>query len=180
MEIKEIKRRFDLLKKVNNKNYCLISELAKELKVSKTDLMQFMEDNAKLFTLYVDNNCFKKKSKNMGLSIQNVYLKPIDNPSTDEWLEKQIEDCKDYIHIDEIDYYGSIQGYYIEKDTKGTNREHLWRNTQEKIDKLVEQGIVSKYTFCVGGIGDCYNHTCEYALLGDWKEKLIANGWRFN
>ena len=40
MDIAEIKRRVDLLKMANNKKYCLIPELAKELKVSKTDLMQ--------------------------------------------------------------------------------------------------------------------------------------------
>lgn len=49
MDIAEIKRRVDLLKMANNKKYCLIPELAKELKVSRTDLMQFILDNPKLF-----------------------------------------------------------------------------------------------------------------------------------
>ena len=49
MDIQEIKRRFDLLKMANNERYCLLSELAKELKVRKTDLMQFVIDNPKLF-----------------------------------------------------------------------------------------------------------------------------------
>ena len=40
MDIQEIKRRFDLLKMANNERYCLLSELAKELKVRKTDLMK--------------------------------------------------------------------------------------------------------------------------------------------
>lgn len=53
MDIAEIKRRVDLLKMANNKKYCLIPELAKELKVSKTDLMQFILDNPKLF--HTDN-----------------------------------------------------------------------------------------------------------------------------
>jgi hypothetical protein len=39
MDIQEIKRRFELLKMANNERYCLLSELAKELKVRKTDLM---------------------------------------------------------------------------------------------------------------------------------------------
>lgn len=36
MDIQEIKKRVDLIKMVNNSRYCLISELAKELKVRKT------------------------------------------------------------------------------------------------------------------------------------------------
>lgn len=181
MYINEIKRRFDLLKKVNNESYCLVSELAKELKVSKTDLMQFIENNPKLFSVAtMEKRASKGVTRNLGLAVKAVYLNPCDNPITEEWLKKQIKEKANYIYISEIDYYGSIQGYYIEKDVKGNNREHLWRNTQEKLNKLVEQGIVGKYTFCVGGIGDCYNRFCEYALLGDWENKLIENGWKFN
>lgn len=35
MEIKEIKRIVDLLKKANNKSYCLVQELAKEMGTKK-------------------------------------------------------------------------------------------------------------------------------------------------
>ena len=74
MDIAEIKRRVDLLKMANNKKYCLIPELAKELKVSKTDLMQFILDNPKLF--HTDNQWTYKvmlrsqkvaPNKNLGL-----------------------------------------------------------------------------------------------------------------
>lgn len=182
MEIKEIKRRFDLLSKVNNESYCLVSELAKELKVSKTDLMQFIEDNRNLFSLAtLEKRMRNGVRKNVGTAISKVYLNEDENPKTDEWLKKQIEQYKNYIYVSEIDYYGSIQGYYVDVDNENCkNRENLWRNTKEKIDKLIEQGIVSKYTFCVGGYSDCYNRFCEFALLGDWENMLFENGWKFN
>lgn len=60
MDISEIKRKFELLKMANASNYCLVSELAKELKVSKTDLMQFVLDNYKLFHVE-DIYSYKKK-----------------------------------------------------------------------------------------------------------------------
>lgn len=183
MEIKEIKRRFELLKKVNNENYCLVAELAKELKTSKTDLMQFIEDNDKLFSLgIIEKNISNKKTKSLGLGIRGVYINPDENPATDEWLAKKIEENKNYIYISEISYYDRIEGYFISMDSEisSNNREHLWRNTQEKVKKLLEQGIVGKHTFCIGSMSDCYHHTFDYALLRDWEEKLKANGWVFN
>ena len=83
MDIAEIKRRVDLLKMANNKKYCLIPELAKELKVSKTDLMQFILDNPKLF--HTDNQWTYKvmlrsqkvaPNKNLGLGIEEVIFYP--------------------------------------------------------------------------------------------------------
>lgn len=77
MDIKEIKRRFDLLCKANNEGYTLLSELAKELKVSKTDLMQLIEDNSKLFkTGSLVRNEGRVNRKNLGLVVTDVYLSP--------------------------------------------------------------------------------------------------------
>jgi hypothetical protein len=69
MDIQEIKRRFELLKMANNERYCLLSELAKELKVRKTDLMQFVIDNPKLFR----KGSVEKKGKNMGACLFDGY-----------------------------------------------------------------------------------------------------------
>ena len=109
MDIAEIKRRVDLLKMANNKKYCLIPELAKELKVSKTDLMQFILDNPKLF--HTDNQWTYKvmlrsqkvaPNKNLGLGIEEVYILPEDNFRTEEWLQKQKVEKARYIHISEF------------------------------------------------------------------------------
>ena len=137
MDIAEIKRRVDLLKMANNKKYCLIPELAKELKVSKTDLMQFILDNPKLF--HTDNQWTYKvmlrsqkvaPNKNLGLGIEEVYILPEDNFRTEEWLQKQKVEKARYIYISELDYYG-VQEYYvsIDKEFDSKYREWLWRYT---------------------------------------------------
>lgn len=188
MDIAEIKKRVELLKTANNKKYCLIPELAKELKVSKTDLMQFILDNPKLF--YTDNQwTFKVLSKtkiivhnkNLGLGIQEVYILPEDNFRTEEWLQVQIDSKTKYIHISEFDYYG-VQGYYIEIDKKEKSkyREYLWRNTEAKIIELQSLGITHKDTFYTGGFGDSAAHPVDYAISPSGLKKLDQLGWSYN
>ena len=188
MDIAEIKRRVDLLKMANNKKYCLIPELAKELKVSKTDLMQFVIDNPKLF--HTDNQWTYKvmrrsqqitTDRSLGLGIEGVYLSPEDNFRTEEWLQRQIIDKAKYIHVSEFDYYG-VQGYFIKIDKEGDSkyREWFWRNTKSKIDEIQILGVLHKKTFYAGGIGDCSAHPVDYAISPDGLDELIRAGWTFN
>lgn len=188
MDIAEIKRRVDLLKMANNQKYCLIPELAKELKVSKTDLMQFVLDNPKLF--HSDNQWTYKvmprsqkvvHNKNLGLGIEQVYLSPEDNFRTEEWLQAQIISKAKYIHISEFDYYG-VQGYYIKIDKDGDSkyREWLWRNTESKVKEIQSLGVLHKKTFYTGGFGDSSAHPVDYAISPDGLEKLKQAGWIFN
>ena len=188
MDIAEIKRRVDLLKMANNKKYCLIPELAKELKVSKTDLMQFILDNPKLF--HTDNQWTYKvmprsqkvaPNKNLGLGIEEVYILPEDNFRTEEWLQKQIVEKAKYIHISEFCYYG-VQGYYVSIDKEGDSkyREWLWRNTTSKVKEIQSLGVLHKDTFYTGGFGDSSAHPVDYAISTDGLEKLKQAGWTFN
>ncbi|MDD3038838.1 hypothetical protein [Bacteroides sp.] len=198
MDIPEIKRRVDLLKMANNKKYCLIPELAKELKVSKTDLMQFVLDNPKLF--HVDNQWSYKdkavyrsvsgvkfkdtdrvKNKNLGLGIEQVYLSPKDNFRTEEWLEAQIAIKAKYIHISEFDYYG-VQGYFIsiDKESGSKYKEWLWRNTAAKVEEIQSLGVLHKGVFYTGGYGDSSVHPVDYAISPDGLEKIKQAGWTFN
>ena len=188
MDIAEIKRRVDLLKMANNKKYCLIPELAKELKVSKTDLMQFILDNPKLF--HTDNQWTYKvmprsqkvaPNKNLGLGIEEVYILPEDNFRTEEWLQKQIVEKAKYIHISEFCYYG-VQGYYVSIDKEGDSkyREWLWRNTTSKVKEIQSLGVLHKDTFYTGGFGDSSAHPVDYAISPDGLEKLKQYGWTFN
>lgn len=188
MDIAEIKRRVDLLKMANNKKYCLIPELAKELKVSKTDLMQFILDNPKLF--HTDNQWTYKvmlrsqkvaPNKNLGLGIEEVYILPEDNFRTEEWLQKQKVEKARYIHISEFDYYG-VQGYYVSIDKEGDSkyREWLWCNTISKVKEIQSLGVLHKDTFYTGGFGDSFAHPIDYAISPDGLEKLKQAGWTFN
>ena len=85
MDIQEIKRRVDLLKMANNKKYCLVPELAKELKVSKTDLMQFILDNPKLF--HTDNRILHKETFYTG-GFGDSSAHPVDYAISPDGLEK--------------------------------------------------------------------------------------------
>lgn len=188
MDIAEIKRRFDLLKMANNKKYCLIPELAKELKVSRTDLMQFILDNPKLF--HTDKQWTYKvmprsqkvvPNKNLGLGIEEVYILPEDNFRTGEWLQKQIVEKAKYIHISEFCYYG-VLGYYVSIDKEGDSkyREWLWRNTTSKVKEIQSLGVLHKDTFYTGGFGDSSAHSVDYAISPYGLEKLKQAGWTFN
>lgn len=198
MDIAEIKRRVDLLKMANNQKYCLIPELAKELKVSKTDLMQFVLDNPKLFHSdaqwsYKDKVVYRTmsgvkfkdtdrvKNKNLGLGVEQVYLSPEDNFRTEEWLQKQIADKAKYIHVSEFDYYG-VQGYYISIDKQGDSkyREWKWRNTEAKVKDIHSLDVLHKATFYTGGLGDSSSHPVDYAISPDGLDKLKQAGWTFN
>lgn len=181
MNIEEIKTKFDLLKKVNNKKFCLVSELAKELKVSKTDLMQFIEDNSVLFNTKNYQKRTRNTIKNLGIGIQNVFLSADENPLTDEWLKKQIKENEKYIYICEFDNYHTIEGYYIDIDGENSElRRNLWRNTEDKINKLIKLGVVEKNTFYLGGYGDCSAIEKEYAITKNGLQILTDNGWTFN
>lgn len=189
MDIEEIKKRVDLLKMANNKKYCLIPELAKELKVSKTDLMQFILDNPKLF--HIDNQWTYKtmprsqtvvKNKNLGLGIEDVYILPEDNFRTEEWLQKQIIENAKYVHINEFDNYGIIEGYYvgIDKESNSKYREHIWRNTETKVKEIQSLGVTHKDTFYFGSFGDSGARSFDYAISKDGLQKLEQAGWTHN
>lgn len=169
MGINEIKKRFELLKKVEGGTLVLISKLAKELKVRETDLMLFIEDNPKLFETEYKYSVKKEsytytmlgkrytdtqsvQGKLLGLALKDVYLTPGDNINCEEGIQKRKEDYAKYIYIHEFDNYGRIEGYYIEIDKpyKGNNNCHLWRNTEEKIEELKKLHVLSPGVFWFG------------------------------
>jgi len=106
MEIGEIKRIAELLQKVNCERIALISEVAKEMGVKKTALMQFIEDNPKLFRLGEKVKRTKNTQTTLGLGIMTAYLSADDNPDTEEWMEKMRKAWDKKIHIGEQTYYG--------------------------------------------------------------------------
>lgn len=169
LNITEIKRIFILTTKVNCQSYAYISEVAKEMGIRKTTLMQFIEDNPKLFHLIEPS---VKKSK--GLAISHIFLKPEDNPDTDEYLEVKKEEWAKKIKVFEINYYGSHEFYYLAVD--GDERKCLWRNTPAKIQTLIDEGLIKNMKSGYGGWGDYSNW--EGLLLTPEAEKAITEaGW---
>ena len=104
MEISEIKRITELLQKVNCERIALISEVAKEMGVKKTALMQFIEDNPKLFKLGEKVKRTKNAQTTLGLGIMTAYLSADKNPETEEWIETQKKAWVRKVHIGERSY----------------------------------------------------------------------------
>ena len=169
----QIKRMVDLVMKVNCQNYALISEVAKEMGMKKTAVMQFVDDNPKLFKLVE----VKKGDKVLGLAIMVVYETPDQNPVTEEWLNKKKEEWSNKINVSEMSYYGAHEFYYLKADDpKDSLREGLWRNTYEKIQTLVDAGVICEKSTCYGGLGDCSNWT-GLLLTKEAETAIKELGW---
>ena len=178
MEISEILRIVNLLKKVDCAKHALIADVAKEMGIKKTALMQYIEDNPKFFdVIEATSRTAKGVVKTLGLAIKNVYLTPEDNPGTEEWLAKQKALWEKKLHVDEQLYYSQHEFWcFPEEYDQNSRRYHLWRNTPEKFRELEEKGILKKTTQWYGGFSDSYKrdvYLCNEEIL----QKLTDAGW---
>ena len=171
MEITGIKKIVELIQKVDCTKYAMITDTAKEMGVKKTALMEFVDNNPKLFDLVE----VSKKGKTIGLGISRVYLSAEENPVTEEWIEVQKKKWEKKIHIGERTYYGCHQ-YWVIPEDKAERKEGKYRNTPEKIKELVDAGVIKKTTRCYGALGDAYNE--EVFFFNDDMKKAIEDyGW---
>lgn len=180
-EISEIKRIVHLIQTVDCINYALVSDVAKEMAVKKTELMQFIEDNPKLFSVYRIDRSTKNSTKTLGLGIGKVYLTPNENPSTEEWMNDKIAEWDKKIHVAEMTYYNQHEYYYIpEDDPKSDNSTYAktgkYRNTPEKIKELVDAGILKKSPAGYGGLGD-YHEAQAYLYTAEVGKAIKEYGW---
>lgn len=197
MDINIIKSTIDLLKKTNASNYVTIVELARELKTQKTKVMQFLEENSKLFILshrwapkqktvvkQFQGVKYKHKiqvrGRDLGTCIEEVFLTADQNYLNDEWVEKMRVEKAKYLYIKEADNYGYIEGYYFDLDTERDTkyRYYLWRNTKNKLDSISE--FTSPSVFTVGGFGDSSRYKKQYGITLENINKLKEKGWMFN
>lgn len=168
-EISEINRIVKLIKKVNCTNYASVAETAKEMGVKKTALMQYIEDNPKLFTLV------EVQKPKVGLAIKFVYLTPETNPDTEEWMNLKKAEWDHKLHVGGKYYYNQLEFWYFPEETSESKELH-YRNTEEKFKKLEEMGILQKTTKGYGGFSDYYKidvYPCDSEVLA----KLEEAGW---
>lgn len=176
LQITEIHRIVSLIQKVNCSTFALISETASELGVKKTALMQFIEDNPKNFKIEeITITSAKGVKKTLGLGIRKVYLTAEENPVTDEWLAVKKKEWENKIQVFEQLYYDQHEFWYLEVDD-GKERRNLWRNTPEKIQTLIDAGVIKMEKTCYGGFSDCYNWE-GLVLTPDAKEAITKLGW---
>lgn len=132
LQISEVYRIVSLIQRVNCSTFALVIETASELGIKKTVLMQYIEDNPKLFDVTeATSKSTKGVVKSLGLAIRKVYLTPEENPDTEEWLEIQKKAWEKKIQVFEQTYYGQHEFWYLAADD-GKERRNLWRNPLRK------------------------------------------------
>ncbi len=176
MEINEILRIVNLLQKVDCTSYALITDVAKEMGIKKTVLMQYIEDNPKLFDIIeATSKSAKGVVKTLGLAIRKVYLAPEENPVTEEWLAVKKKEWENKIQVFEQTYYGQHEFWYLAADNE-RGRKNLWRNTPEKIQTLIDAGAIKMEKSGYGGFSDYYNWE-GLLLTPDAEEAITKLGW---
>ena len=176
LQITEIHRIVSLIQKVNCSTFALISETASELGVKKTALMQYIEDNPKLFDIIeATSTSAKGVKKTLGLAIRKVYLTAEENPVTEEWLAVKKKEWENKIQVFEQSYYGQHEFWYLAVDDE-KGRKNLWRNTPKKIQTLIDAGVIEMKTSGYGGFSDYYKWE-GLLLTPDAAEAITDLGW---
>lgn len=175
--LRVIKKVYGLLVMANNRNAIYVTELAKELSVKKTALVEFILAN---------EGCFKRYQDKKGMYLLNVFNGAADNPETQEWLERQKHVWSHKLQVAQWDCYGTKEEYYLLDDSAKVDdfkydncppydrRYFLWRNTTEKMNKVKESGHFHKG---VGSTGMWSGTTLPYCLTTDEMIALIDDGW---
>lgn len=176
LQIAEVHRIVSLIQKVNCSTYALITETASELGIKKTALMQYIEDNPKLFdVIEATSRSAKGVVKTLGLGIKKVYLTPEENPKTEEWLEKMKALWEKKIHISSQYYYSQLEFHHIAVDSSD-GKKNLYRNTPEKIQELENAGLITKSECWYGGLSDSYKIE-TYRVNSEDIKKIEEAGW---
>ena len=176
MEINEILRIVNLLQKVDCTSYALITDVAKEMGIKKTALMQYIEDHPKLFDIIeATSKSARGVVKTLGLAIRKVYVTPEENPVTEEWLDVKKKEWENKIQVFGMTYYGLNEFWYLAADDE-RGRKNLWRNTPEKIQTLIDAGAIKMKKSGYGGFSDYYNWE-GLLLTPDAAEAITKLGW---
>lgn len=134
LQISEVYRIVSLIQRVNCSTFALVTETASELGIKKTVLMQYIEDNPKLFDVTeATSKSAKGVVKSLGLAIRKVYLTPEENPDTEEWLEIQKKAWEKKIQVFEQTYYDQHEFWYLAADD-GKEEESVEEHSRENPD----------------------------------------------
>ena len=194
-----------LCKKADCKPYVTIPSLQKMLGCKRLDIVSYIDENPDLFhceerfrdkyvTIY--ENIFGKKFRrkervngdSLGLCIIEAYSSPEKNPWAETGLKDLIKRNARTIWISEVNNYGQIEGHTVQEDKKPSDLKSgeqyknnlkntwLWRNTHEKVQELLDKGIIKRRKFWMGGIGDSYSVEGN-EITSEGVKALEAEGW---
>ena len=194
LTIPAIKRTVGLLMRANCEDFATVQETAREMKVTKTALMAFIDDNHKHFKT-AQRIVQKVKGgrilseKNLGRVILGVYERADLNPFEREYLERVKAEWKRTVYIEEYKEYDEHLCYYLPEDTQrkdtygkpvteDDNRKNtfLWRNTPEKLAEIADAGHAREDYVWGGGDGRA-RIKFKYMVNADDIEALRKEGW---
>jgi len=184
IEIKEFVQAVEYVKRAECVSYARLESIKKMLGCRLIDVMDYIDRHPMLVYLeerykYKDKivtsivagcrfkDTVKVKIGSLGLCVIDAFMQTSDNWWTDEGLESMIEKNKNRIWVDEDSYYVPL-GLYIDKDVKPDSLKSderykdarqccwLWRNTEEKIKKILDSGIAKPGFYWHGGYNDAY------------------------
>lgn len=178
----KLKEKYVLLQQVNCSQAVKIAELAEELDIHKTSLMKYILDkeHRNLFLLNIPKN-------GTGLEISKIYNSFVENPITNEWLENKVKENEYNIWACPIREFNAIAGWTIipteeNPELVGEQRgKHLWKNSKEKVEKVLKLGFLHKQQFYFGPFNERTPRVIDNVFLDSEKAEVIEKfknaGW---
>lgn len=157
----------------------VVVEMAKELSVKRTELMQFINDHPKNINLTVVTRLKYAKngrvtSKTETVEVSGIYLDAHDNPLTEEYAEDRRKEHR--IRLFKVEDYGYVCGFAImpydpEHDWKSCNP---WENQKEDVKTFLEiPEVKEEIGFTKGGFGDGWTDYQENAFRQEDAEAVL-------
>ncbi len=157
----------------------VVVEMAKELGVKRTELMQFINDHPKNINLeLVTRRKYAKDgritSKKEFVEVSGIYANPRENPLTEEYAEDRRKEHR--IRLFKVEDYGYVCGFALmpydpEHDWNSCKP---WENQEEDVKAFLEiPEVKDKIGFAKGGFGDGWTDYQKNAFRHDDAEAVL-------
>lgn len=175
MDIKEIKRRFEALKKVYGALYCPVALLADELGVRRSDLMFFIMENPKLFEIRKSKMEDVRKEFGVhavpGVVVWKVFADARFNPEAEEFVDEKRKENERVVFVNGYDSeWYMVMDYLLDEKS----RRAMWRNTREKMAEIEKLGILEAGE----SVADEGGYVRKMIVAKNWLEVLTSYYWK--
>lgn len=151
----------------------VVVEMAKELGVKRTELMQFINEHSKNINTK-NRSVGKRGHETEVLYVSGIYLNPHENPLTEEYAEDRWKEHR--IKLYKVEDYGYICGFALmpydpEHDWHSCE---AWENQKDDVKAFLEiPEVKDKIGFAKGGFGDGWTDYQENAFRQDDAEAVL-------
>lgn len=157
----------------------IVVEMAKELSVKRTELMQFINEHPKNINLtLVTRRKYAKDGrityKKEFVEVSDIYLNPRENPLTEEYAEDRRKEHR--IRLFQVEDYGYICGFALlphdpEHDWHSCKP---WENQEEDVKTFLEiPEVKEEVGFAKGGFGDGWTDYQKNAFREEDAEAVL-------